>query len=182
MKKRFLDQVYATRNDMLYGIHRIEKVKPVEYVLTGMFDNDYVTRYPSVDDLPNFGISVSGEHLLEPQYLVVPAGTAIQTERIPQRRGGIKFAINPRLNPIEHILFHPGGLYRDEALISGEMGLGVTYNEVSVDIYELFSNELFEDFVTVKAFHVGPEALELLKKGFRLTPGIKSSREIDLQI
>ena len=136
-------------------------------------------RYSSGLSLPNLGRSSSGEHLGEPRYLVVPAGTDIVPIPVRQRSGRLLYAIDPR-EISGSLIFHPGGLYGAGALISGEVGASVD-DVLSRQMQRIFQSEFFREFRRIWDYHVGPEAVRLLSAGARLTPGVKWSREADLK-
>ena len=115
----FLDQFYGTKADMCGGLSRIEAAASIEYVLTGMFPKPDVIRYDSWQQLPNFGQCVSGEHLLEPRYIVVPKGANVVADAIPQRKGGVLFCVDSRRGE-GSMIFHPGGRYGENVLVSGK--------------------------------------------------------------
>jgi len=175
----FLDQFYATKRDLEDALPRVERAIGIDYILAGMFPKPEVIRYGSWFMLPRFGLPAAGEHLLEPQYLVVPKGAGVVPEVIPQRRGGILYAVDSRHTPAS-MIFHPGGEYGETTIISGELGTNGG-DSVSREILRVFREQFFKGFEKIHAYHVGPEAAGRLNLGWRLTPGIKWSREVDLK-
>jgi len=163
----FLDQFYATRADLLVGLGNVESILPVNYVLSGMSPEPIVTRYRSFSELPKLGVSITGKHLLEPRYLVVPSEAAITRRAVPQRRGGVLFAIEPDVI-FGSMIFHPGGTYGQDVLISGELGV-CHHDDISVQIHGVFRSRFFEGFQKIWDYHVGAEAGRLLDSGVRLT-------------
>ena len=177
MRVGFLHEMYATRGDLEPGLRRVEALTRVDYVLTGLFDSDEVRRYGSALDLPHLGLAPTGDQTLEPSYMILPAGAAMDAVAISQRRGGVKYAVDPRDHPSGHILFSPGGVYREGVLISGELGTALK-DEVSAKLFRMFYKELFKGFVKIKVNYVGPEALSMLRRGWRLTQSVKGVGEL----
>lgn len=173
--------MFATRADIESGLRRFEAARPIDYVLTGMFDTDHVTRYRSALEIPNLGISNTGDSILEPKYIVVPASDPIRATAIPQRRGGVKFVVDQHNSGSSSFLFCPGGMYRREALISGELGPSMS-NDTSTELFGIFCRELLKGFTKVKLYHVGPEAMSLLREGLRLTESVTAEKQCDLAI
>ena len=153
----------------------IERAINLDYVQAGMFTTKDVIRYPSALDLPDLGISRKGSS--DADYLVVPRGTPINVQEVAQRRGGVRYFVDLSTNT--GVVFRPGGMFKKECLISGEVGTPLT-DEVSLRVWKVFSKFFFRDFVRVNLVRLGPEALQLLRSGFRLAQDVKFSREIDL--
>jgi hypothetical protein len=173
-----LHPFFATAADMAPGIVAIERAISLDYVKAGMFTTPDVIRYPSAIDLPNFGISPRGRSAgADSNYLIVTRGMAINVQEVAQRRGGVRYFIDHRTNP--GVVFRPGGMFKQECLISGEVGTPLT-DEVSLRVWRVFSKFFFRDFVRINLFRLGPEALQLLRSGFRLAQDVNFSREIDL--
>jgi hypothetical protein len=79
------------------------------------------------------------------------------------------------------MIFHPGGLYADGSLISGELG-SVHADAVSHEIHDVFRSHFFAGFAKVWDYRVGPDAMRLFESGRRLTPGVLWSKDADLRI
>lgn len=72
------------------------------------------------------------------------------------------------------IVYEPGGWFDNKVLVSGRIST-ILESKESKDLYQLFKSELFEGFVKVQSYSVGPEALCHLRNGIRLTPDVKST-------
>jgi hypothetical protein len=90
------------------------------------------------------------------------------------------FTVDQDMNPTS-IVFWPGGLYQDHALICGHIGT-ISDNAESIDLYESFRTTVLKGFTKIKSYYVGPEALRRLDSGWRLvTISVRSPAEYDLR-
>jgi hypothetical protein len=131
-----------------------------------------------VVEIPNLGLARYGEQIQEDRYLVVDAATKVEARPVPQRRGGVLYAVDHIANP-SAIWFRPGGLFQEHCLIGGEI-LGVG-NAESLALYRPFSRAVMAGFEKIKRFYAGPEASRLLHSGARLTLSAASPAEYDLR-
>jgi hypothetical protein len=97
---------------------------------------------------------------------------------VPQRRGGIKYAIDQLENP-GSVVIRPGGILGESALIAGMVGT-VHHDKKAESLFRAFSDTLKQDFIKVKSYFVGPEAKKLHDRGKRLTKSLNAPKERDL--
>lgn len=137
-------------------------------------------NYKSLLDAPSLGINATGNHTTGDSYLVMREGVRLSVRKIPQRKGGVMYSVDQDTNP-KSVVFWPGGLYKNEALVCGHIGT-ISESSESVDLYDAFCAALLKGFTKIKSYHVGPEALRLLETGWRLvTISVRSPREYDLR-
>src|SRR5438309_831272 len=105
---RFLDPFYSTPHDLGDALRAVESVLNIDYVEDGLLSKPLVVRFSSSEQIPNLGISESGQLLGKPHFLVVLADTPITPKPIPQRHGGIRYEVGPSECP-GHMVFSPGG-------------------------------------------------------------------------
>lgn len=170
---------FATQSDLLPVLQAVEGSRPFEYIPSGSFNAPTVKRLESLITSPNLGIATVGDSNHEATYLIASRGTEVQIRDVPQRRGGVKYAVDQVANP-KTIAIRPGGMYQDKYLIAGQIGTA-SDDKDSFELFKLFSGELTKRFEKVKSFYVGPEARTLLDKGWRLTASVKASPEYDLK-
>jgi hypothetical protein len=172
--------LFATRGDLEPGAQRIEAARRLQYVRTGMSASSSFETYRSLLDIPTLGTNETGSHVTGDCFLVLREGARVAVERVPQRNGGVMYAVDQGSNP-GSIAFWPGGLYKDESLVCGHIGT-VSESSESVELYDAFTRALLKGFTKVKSYQVGPEALRLLDEGRRLvTIGVRSPAEYDLR-
>lgn len=97
----------------------------------------------------------------------------------PQR--GDACFLSQKLNP-DSLVFSPGGVYKDQAaIIAGHIGT-ISNSAPSLTLYKAFSKAIFKNFEKIGSYHVGPEAVKLMQRGYRMvTISIGSSPIYDLR-
>jgi hypothetical protein len=169
---------YATRDDLEPVIRSIEATASFNYVLTGLQSSRIFPTYSSGLEIPSLGRATGQSAVHCEAYLVVPKETQVLIRDVPQRAGGVMYAVDQLINP-DSIVFQPGGVLDDSVVISGEAGT-TAQTEKATEIFSLFRKWLKNDFQRRQSFYVGPNALQLKEKGSRLTANLKSPREYDL--
>jgi hypothetical protein len=148
-------------------------------VVAGLFDSPNVEPQESLLGNPNLGSMTVGDANHEADYLVFTRGISIEVRPVPQRRGGIKYAVDQLANP-KTIAFRPGGAFGQACLIAGQVGTA-SDDPNSLELFQLFSKQTRHQFAKIKSSFVGKEAGELLDKGWRLTANAKSPTLYDLK-
>ena len=169
---------FATTEDLRPVLAAIESRYDLQYSECGLFQEEERPIIRSLSSLALLGTAAGGDANREPTYLVGHANTAFNIRRVPQRKGGTKFAVDQMDNP-GTIVFRPGGEYFDSAVISGLAGT-VKDDLTARDLLNAFSDEIRSRFSAVKDCWVGPAALRNLRKGARLTNAVAAPSEYDL--
>lgn len=169
---------FATRDDLLPGLERLESGHPVEYLLREELDEDFFVPRTSLRDEPQLGLSATGSPTTDPDYLVYPQAHPLGVKKI-ERNGSVKYV--PQSSS-ESILFRPGGLHEASgALVPGRLERGVNPSAAGKLLHDAFASEIFAGFKKIRGFFVGPAAYRALKEGRRLaTQGAKQSPDFDL--
>ena len=170
---------YATSADLIQVFDRFERKHKVAYTRTGSFDSPShhtfhagrsISTLSSPAPHPNADAGYT--------YLVTPEGMRIASREIELRAGGIRYAVDQLINPIS-ITFTHGGFYAPGILLFGRVATCSDHPDAA-RLYRAFASSIGKVFSRVQMFYVGPQALELLKKGCRLTIGANSPRDYDL--
>ena len=169
---------FAARTDLEAIFAIVEAKRPLQYVRAGMFDTPESVILSSGLQIPHLGLAPSGINVAEPFWLVTNANVNVQIKSVPQRRGGIRYGIDPGLNP-ESVVLWAGGVFENSAVIAGRIGTGVI-NPVSMELLNLFVRPIRRQFERIKSFYVGPEAERLFNAGYRLTTSVRSPKFGDL--
>jgi hypothetical protein len=164
---------FATRDDLIPGLERLETTHPVEYMLKEELDEELFVPRASLRDDPQLGLSTTGSPTTDPDYLVYPRGRTLAIKKL-ERDGATKYSA--QASP-ETILFRPGGLHEASgALVAGRLERGINPNAAGKLLHDAFASEIFAGFKKVRGFFVGPAAYQALKEGRRLaTQGVKQS-------
>jgi hypothetical protein len=163
--------LYATRADMEPGLASVEAQRSLQYVLTGLFESPQVQVVQSGLEIPGLGSARAGTLNPERYYLVLDAALKVRIREVPQRRGGVRYAIDEVANPTG-MIFVPGGLYEgneDRCLTVGQVM--ATSDPRSHELYRLFVPLLVKGFKKIKSYYVGPGAQRLFQEGVRLRHG-----------
>jgi len=170
---------FATHADLESLLRRIESERQLQFVETGLFDLPSIEPVHSLLGAPNLGRLPDGDHNQGPCYLVASREISIDLRPVPQRGGGIRYAVDQEQNP-KTIAFRPSGAFGENCLIDGQVGT-ISDDPHSLELFHLFRKEIRRLFTKVKEFYVGKEAGELLDKGWRLTANAKSPALYDLK-
>lgn len=95
--------------------------------------------------------------------------------------GSATYVLSQKLNP-DSIVFIPGGIYNEQpALVAGHIGT-ISDSVASLGLYKAFNKAILKNFEKIGSYHVGPEAADLMQRGYRMvTISIGSSPVYDLQ-
>ena len=170
---------YATSQDLVPVLALMESKNNIKYTKCGMFHDDRPESYGSYADICDLGKAVHPNALGNPCYLLSAQKEAIQVQRIPQRSGGVLFAVDQRQNP-DTITFRPSGRFGSDFILYGTVGT-VSQSAASKALYVFAAKALRKSFTRQEEFLVGPEARELWNSGVRLTIGASSPPEFDLR-
>lgn len=169
---------FAVQADLRPVLQAVEAKIVVHFVECGMFDSDVIDRRTNMSAFPELGIAKHGNANLEDMFLVLPGTASVVVRPVPQRRGGLKYAIDQIENP-GTVVLRPGGAWGDSAVIQGMVG-SVHGDPIAKQLMAFFSKEIKTRFTNIKGVWVGDVALQLLDSGMRLSAGVSSPREYDL--
>lgn len=170
---------YATADDLLQVFERVEGQLHLTYTLTGLFPSPDLTTvhsgaaiYTLRKPAPHSS-AISGY-----TYLVTDREQPIVVRKVPQKAGGVRYAVDQLENP-SSIALMPGGIYPPNVLLYGSVGT-VSASPFSAELHRAFVSAIGKLFQRVKAYYVGPGAFTLWKSGYRLTIGVDSPPIHDL--
>jgi hypothetical protein len=170
---------YALKEDILPVLEEFDAAAgPMKYIPTGITDSPNYSIFKQGTAIPNLGNASNASAINCVSFLVSPADAEINLRALSATDGKRRFAIDQLKNP-DTITFSPGGLWNNNILLHGRVATA-SASSVSQALIKRFQSTLKKTFVKVKAFHVGPQALALLKNGRRLTISAQSPQEFDL--
>jgi hypothetical protein len=172
---------FATKEDLVPGIQRIELKRTLKYVLAGKSETRECVTYDSLLDFELLGTNLSGSHVIGPHFLVMDRNEEPSVEEVLQQNGGVLYFLNQMQNATS-IAFWPGGLYEERNLICGHINTA-SANKESLDLFRDFSRTVTKGFQRIGSYFVGPKALVLMSQGVRMvTISVKSPSEYDLRV
>lgn len=170
---------YATAQDLNGVLSSLEAQKDLQYTLAGLFKSKELQTYLSYRDIPDLGRALHRSSVANRQYVVSLGGTIVRIRDVPQYSGGVLFAVDLLLNE-DSIVFSPGGRYRDDVMLYGMIGTLSPPSVASKNLYAFAAKAFRKDFKKVMEYFVGPEALDLMASGVRLTLDATTPPEFDL--
>jgi hypothetical protein len=171
---------YATSDDIQNILHTVEANYELQYIKCGLFDSPARPVFYSFSSLPELGLALTGQSILEPTFLIMFQGIELRVREVSQRRGGNKYAIDQKANP-GTVALRPGGIYKDSALIAGMVGT-IHSDEKAVKLMKAFSSALHRDFTKIKSYLVGLQARGMYFSGMRLTHSVKAPVDFNLSV
>jgi hypothetical protein len=170
---------YATADDLLPVFECVESKHRLAYALCGLFLSRESESYPAGALLPSLRQPATHPNAIAgAQYLVTPADQAVVVRDVPQKPGGIRYAIDQLANP-DSITIQPCGIYPPDVLLHGRVAT-VSSTAFASLVQRAFASAVAKFFQHIQAFYVGPKAHELWRSGYRLTQSAQSPREYDL--
>ena len=182
MTRRF----FATRADLEPGIRKIEADIPLKYIAHGWHLTPEPEAFLSALEIPEFGQAVDvsyefGDRRIfkrdfysgAQKYLVGFQEAKIGAKFVPQESGRIRYDAETGIDNPQAFWFQPGGMAGDAALVGGCI-VEATLDPDTVKLFQKFRRTVLKGFVKLPDYYyenwyVGPEALDLLKQGVRLT-------------
>lgn len=169
---------FATVADIKQIVKSIENDFSITYHQMGLFDTKPNASYNSVSEMSNFGFPIVGDWIRDVRLMAIPQAIDIVFREVPQKIGGIKYAVDPLENHTS-ICFQFGGVFKDGILVAGNCFTTNT-NDFALQVFQEFSTRVKKNFKKIGTFYVGKEAEEKLRIGWRLVTNEKSPKEYDL--
>lgn len=174
------DVIYATKDDWL-NLDLVSIFTNVSIYRTGMFDSLKSTSSIDLKELlDNIGIAKNGDWNYNDTYLIMPKESSLSVREVPQREGGIRYAIDQLVNP-QSIVLNCGGLFEEKVLVASYIGT-VNYKHESKKLYKQLFKPIKKHFRKVRGNWVGEGAYSLLLKGTRLVAISSMHEAYDLKL
>jgi len=172
-------QIYATRKDLLGLLADVEAACPIHYAQAGMFEHSNLVEYGAAAEIEGLGKLSVPEAGLGPILLIADRDAPFTMEPVPQRRGGVRYAVDQGLNP-DSVSIVPGGQYDERTVLAGNIGT-CTESQKSVRLLRAIFSIIRKKWTPIRSYAVGPEAVTVLDSGGRLAAGLNFPREYDLR-
>jgi hypothetical protein len=170
---------FATTADIISVLSALELAEPLQYTTAGLFYTNRPQNYLSYAGVPDFGRTTHPNAVGNPMYLLSNRVVQIKVRDVPQKSGGVLFAIDQLENP-DSIVLCPGGWYSDDVILYGMMGT-ISNSAESKRLYIFVAKALRSHFTKEQEFLIGSQAREAWNAGVRLTIGASSPLEFDLK-
>lgn len=172
---------FAIDNDLHSILEEIESVFNMDYVKMGSFETNVAIRYSSFLEIPNLGFTEHGDWAgSDHHYMIIPNDCVLRVREVPQRKGGVRFLVDPMKNPASIELTTNGIYTRKENIIVAGRTATASEDPFSVALYKSLSSKIKKKFKRIGGYYVGPKAEEKLREGWRLVQIENSPKEYDL--
>jgi hypothetical protein len=170
---------YATRADLLTVLTALESTETIKYVQAGYSSSDDFPVFYSAEDIETLGTTQAESWNSATRYLVMGKHETLNIERtVFEDR--IRFGVYPGINATS-IGLSPSGVLRDGFLIYGRIA-SLDLTDESKRLQRKLARIFKKRFKRVGYAHVGNEAFELLKAGWRLSQAVQNPPEYALPI
>ena len=170
---------FATTPDIVSVLSALEVIEPLRYTKAGLFITSRPQNHLSYVDIPDFGRTTHPNAVGNPMYLLSNPAMQIKVRDVPQKGGGILFAIDQLENP-DSIVLRPGGWYGNDVILCGMIGT-VPEGPESKRLFAVVARAFRKHLTKQQGFLVGSEARVAWNAGARLTIGASSPLEFDLR-
>lgn len=169
---------FSLRSDLIPVVETVEKITQLKYIRTGNCSIPQIEPLSSALDIPDLGKANFGTASGCASYLVCKRDTAVNIRSVATAGGTPLFLVDQLMNP-DTVVFTPAGVWSEDILLHGRVATN-SHTAHAQELMKLFHTAFSKKFTKVRAFYVGPQALNWLRSGKRLTISDQSSREFDL--
>lgn len=173
-------ELFATNSDYKALFQDVEKSSSVEYCFLEQKASSKIRRVHSFGDIELPSLLPFGNGAGKPSALIVPTGAHVQTRSSRQKDGSDHYVINDQLLNPRSVYLLVGGQFGSNILLPGQIS-NISEHEDSISLFATIKKAAKRTLVRVKSFHLGREALALMRNGFRLTGSAASGAEYDLR-
>ena len=179
---------FSTRGDATKLLASIEAQQPLWYVKAGIYTTPACPTYTSAIHIPQLGRTLHPDRTSSDRYMVFPSQVDVVFREVTQNAGNKLYMLGPWKNP-PCLLFTCGGIYEgdakdDKCLIAGLVETAHKDTELA-GLFSLFSRSIKKMYTRFQRpdldSFVGPEALTLLRSGWRFTESRSSPTSLDLR-
>lgn len=169
---------FLTKEDVTPIIKSVEDKLPLKYVEMGLFDSKEAVFYNSAEAINGFAGPSIGNWNKDLMLMIIPNDAALVIRAVEQRKGGIKYAIDPSENQVS-IRIQFGGIVSEGVLLAGKCDT-IFHSDFSKAVFKEFKATLKTQSRNIDSFYVGRDAESKLKAGWRLVTNEKMASGYDL--
>ena len=172
--------MFTLESDLFALLSRIETQHKIKYVKAGRIDGRTTEEFDTFTAVPNLGRALGRREGDSGVYLIVEKGCSARVETMKMFDGNLRFDVEQSLNP-DSILFRPGGEWKEQTIIRGDFST-ISDSEVSSKLIRAVRSAIRRDFTKIdRYFWLGPDALQALRSGWRLTQDADMSPDYDVK-
>jgi len=146
----------------------------VDFIETGLFDTKDFSR-KKIEEIvaPNVPF---GDWVHNDRYLIIEKDNPVFIREVPQRRGGMKYAIDGNKNP-DSLLIVIGGAFDENTIIAGEIFMS-SKTDFTTKSFGFFNGVFKKNFLFKKGWFISNE----ISNDVRLTTCISSPSSSDMKL
>lgn len=171
---------FATAEDIMPVLRRLEKDEPLKYVPTGKRSEINRPVYVLCDDIPDPGMSTNESGSLSIAYLLSPRDIKNSMYAFVDGLGQKRWHLNNGDNP-DSVLLTMAGLWKTGTLLPGNMSTLHGTSNAQCIMKRFLSAIKAEQFVRYGVYWFGREAIEMLQAGRRLVQAEQSPASYDIR-
>ena len=173
---------FALPTDMILLMTAVENATdiPIRLLQFGPVPNARNASAWGVEVNKDLAIAKTRQSITEPQFLVMPRNSPTSVREVRSPGGDIRQIIDQLQNP-DSVVIRFGGLLPTGDILQGSVGTS-SKSTASTKLMRAFAAAFKLHFPKIRAFYVGPEALEKGRTGCRLTSCLDSALEWDLEL
>ena len=169
---------FAVNDDIKEVLSEVETIMDLQYITAKGYPNTTVERYISGLEIPDIGYATHESASSSQPFLVAARDLIVKPRQVALNAGGSAISFDELLNQ-DAVTFTPSGRWGSDIVLYGTIGTAHG-TEASMKIIKTFEQVFKKRFKKIKAFWVGPKALEELHDGKRLTIAAQSPKDFDL--
>lgn len=162
---------FAAEDDLHAVLEQVENARELHYAVAGLHTALAVPTDISWRSLAPF-------HAREQSFLVLERQFPLVVRPIAQNTGGTLFAVDELANP-NAVSLVPGVAAGALLVLPGVIGTSAS-DGAAVSLVRSYKSAFAKHFTKVKAYWVGPRAMQRWRDGARLTVSAEASSEFDL--
>jgi hypothetical protein len=176
------DDVYffMTRSDLRGVLAVLNEMERLQFVPSKRYSDPAEVVAYTLDDLPNLGVALHGSEMMEESVLLMPEGVAVSSLKIDQMNGTTSYLVGPSQNP-DSLIMWPAGEFNENCIIRGRFGTSDD-TPYATKLHRELMRVLKQQCVLAKKHFLGPEAVQRLRAGARLTHTVRASAEYDFRL
>ena len=175
---------FSTKSDIVNMMFEVERNVPIEYVPMGASESETTRREKSLLKFTELGYTNYSNWIsLDNRYMVIPFNEEVIHRAVMQRDGSCRYIIDLASNSTG-VELSTGGIYAhaEKVLIASRISAFADASNVSLAVYKEISKAMKKCFAKVKNVYVSPEALSLIKEGWRLSCNYNAPCDNDLKL
>jgi hypothetical protein len=169
---------FAVDDDLAAVLADVERAKPVKYIRMGSSRTPEFETYLQGSQIPDLGMASTDSSSSTVSYLVTLHNVTLTPRAVQRTDGTSCYLMDQLINP-DSISLTPAGRWTSDIVLHGRAA-SASDSTISKELMRCFQTAIRKRFKKIKAYWLGPTALEMLTSGKRLTISAQSPRTFDL--